>query len=170
MTPTPPMALHFFFFYKARWNLCYQAVSGRIHQTAHVVSQSAIVCHAYGWLALHHLACANVAFMRSFLSAGSCIWLLLKNEWGQLSFTVFLRLCACGLCGLSHSEEPCGDIFGDGWVESGPTQNRWQTQAVRSKGCFPTGRKPGWTWTMKGGWAREKAGNSYTEMHMHVFN
>lgn len=60
----------------------------------------------------------------------------------SISFSVFLRLCACGLCGLSHSVEPCGDIFlAMGAVESGPTQNRWQTQAIREEGCFPLGKE-----------------------------
>lgn len=56
--------------------------------------------------------CCCCCFLAS--CAGSRLWPGLMNERGEqrLSSYVFLGLCACGLCGLSRSEEPCGDIFG----------------------------------------------------------
>lgn len=58
----------------------------------------------------------------SFPSVSSCVCSVLMNERGELwlSCSVFLGLCACGLCGLSHSEEPWGDIFGHrlSWVQA----------------------------------------------------
>lgn len=94
----------------------------------------------------HHVNIASPGVHR-FLSPCWVQSPVSANEWtrGKLwrSFSVFLRLWACGLCGLSHSGELCGIFLATGWVESGPTQNRWQTQAMREEGCFPMGRKPG---------------------------
>ncbi len=44
-------------------------------------------------------------------------------------------------CPIQRSHR--GIFLATGWVESRPTQNRWQTQARRKEGCFPIGRKPG---------------------------
>lgn len=101
---------------KAQLNLSSWTVTEGTHQTVDIW-RGFTEPHCFPHLqilALHHLACGNVSCLGSFLSPRSCIWSFLMND----SFTVFLRLCACGLCGLSHSEEPCGDIFGDGlsWV------------------------------------------------------
>lgn len=48
----------------------------------------------------------------SCVSSWVCLVRVNEREELQLSCSVFLGLCACGLCGLSHSEEPWGDIFG----------------------------------------------------------
>lgn len=122
------------------------------------------------WLALHHLVCANISCVGSFLSAGSCICLLLMNDWGQLSVTVFLRLCACGLCGLSHSEKPCGDIFGDGLSWVGAHTESLTDAGSKERGMFSYGEETRLNLYYGGRVSpRGKANGSDTEMHMRMF-
>lgn len=57
-----------------------------------------------------------------FLSGRPGVCSVLMNERGELrpGCSVFSGLCACGLCGLSHSEEPSEDISGHrlSWVQA----------------------------------------------------
>lgn len=84
-----------------------------------------------------------------FLSVGSWVWSALMNEWGVLwlSLSVFLGLGACGLCGLSHSDEPCGDILGHGlsWVGA-HTESLTGAGNEGKRDVFLWGGNQAWLW------------------------
>lgn len=94
------------------------------------------------------------------VSYGACLVLVNEREELWLSCFVFLGLCACGLCGLSHSEEPWGDISGHGltWVQAHTESltdpgveergmfSYWEETRPDYEGEQETRRKGRWLW------------------------
>lgn len=112
----------------ARRSFCLQAGIWR-QLCVLLVKERELLLRAVAFLHLLLWRCFNIAsptcaqpLLCFFPSVSSRVCSVLMNERGELwlSFSVFLGLCACGLCGLSHSEEPWGDIFGHGlsWVQA----------------------------------------------------
>lgn len=106
-------------------------------------SRQPLFCHTYCSRLHHRMWMPPPRPMRFFLSVGSWVWSVLMNERGVLwlSLSVFLGLGACGLCGLSHSDEPCGDILGHGLSWVGAHTESLTDAGNEEKGMFSYGEE-----------------------------
>lgn len=84
----------------------------------------------------------------------------------RLSRSVFLGPCACGLRGLSHPEEPWGDIFGHGLSGVQAHTESLTDAGTEERGMFSYGRKPG---LIMEGRERKREGNQ-EKRQMSVFD
>lgn len=93
---------------------------------------------------LHHHKCAQLS---RFLSPRQFQSLASANEWtwGAVAelLCIFRAVRLWSMWPVPFRGAMWGYFWPMGCLESGPTQNRWQTQAMRKEGCFPMGRKPG---------------------------